>query len=81
METLIKVFGGIVLTIGGVFFLIIFGTLFGGVAGWVIGMVFDQTIDALKVWASLEDVTDFQLGAMLGFVGGFFRASVSKSSA
>ncbi len=78
MDIFAKIFGGGVLVIGGLFFIIILGTLMGGVAGWAVGMVFTDTIAALKQALGVV-VTDFELGAMLGFVGGFFRASVSKS--
>ncbi len=78
MDVFVKIFGGGVLVIGALFLTIILGTLMGGVAGWTIGLVFTDTIAALKQALGLA-VTDFELGAMLGFVGGFFRASVSKS--
>ena len=77
MEAFVKICVGGVLVIGALFLVIILGTLMGGVAGWTVGLVFTDTIAALKLALGLA-VTDFELGAMLGFVGAFFRASISK---
>ena len=80
MGAFIKFFGGAVAVIGGIFFLIILGTLMGGFAGWVVGLVFVDTIASLKQFLGLA-VTNFELGAMLGFVGGFFRSSQTNNNA
>ena len=78
MEELSKAFGVVLLSVGGVFILIIIGTLMGGVAGWTVGLVFVDTMAALKNALGLS-VTNFELGAMLGFVGGFFRGKMSSN--
>ena len=78
MEELSKAFGAVLLSVGGVFILIIIGTLMGGVAGWTVGLVFVDIMAELKSALGL-DVTNFELGAMLGFVGGFFRGKMSSN--
>ena len=74
IETIVKAFGGLVFSLGWLFLIVILGTLIGGVIGWTVGLVFDDTLAALKTALGLS-VTNFQLGAMLGFVGGFFKSS------
>ena len=74
---MVKFFGGAALGIGGLFLLIIMGTLMGGVAGWTVGLVFDETLAALKGVLGVS-ISNFQLGAMLGFAGGFFRVRVTS---
>lgn len=78
MDAIVKIFGVSILVVGALFVTATLGTLMGGVAGWVVGYVFEDSIAALKAFAGLE-VTDFQLGAMLGFVGGFFKSSTTVS--
>lgn len=54
-------------------------TLFGGFTGWVVGLLFEaQIIDFLGRFIDTEDLTMWQIGASLGFIGGFFRTTVSK---
>ena len=47
----------------------------GAIAGWVVGLVFDDTMRLLAQALGIE-ARPYQLGAMLGFLGGFFRASL-----
>jgi hypothetical protein len=54
------------------------GTAFGAMGGWFVGLVFDDTLYQLTQHLGLGDTPPWQLGAMLGFVGGFFRSSISK---
>lgn len=77
MEAIAKVFGVAALTIGGLFFFIIFGTLMGGLAGWTVGLVFGDTILGIASQVGIKGVTMFQLGCFLGFVGGFLKTKVS----
>ncbi len=56
----------------------IMGTAFGAMGGWFVGLVFDDTLYQLTQHLGLGDTPPWQLGAMLGFVGGFFRSSISK---
>ena len=61
-----------------VFFFILLGTLLGGVAGWVVGGVFPFVTDTLREVSGLT-LTNFELGAVLGFLGGFVRSSSVSS--
>lgn len=78
-DVFVKAFGTIFLVTGVVFLAIILGTMMGGVAGWVVGLVFNDTMLALKDFLG-TDATNFQVGAALGFVGGFFRATVNAKT-
>jgi hypothetical protein len=52
------------------------GTLIVGIVGWIVGLVFPFVIVALNTMTGLT-LTAFEMGAVLGFVGSFFKASVS----
>lgn len=59
---------------------VLFSTLMGAFAGWVVGGTFPETfrilvVDLLKLQPSVEP---WQIGAILGFVGAFFRTTVNK---
>ena len=57
------------------------GAVCGAISGWVVGWVFDETMQKLLVNVlHLDNVAMWELGAMLGFIGGFFRGSSSSSS-
>ena len=77
MDKLASTFGVAALAIGGVFVFVILGTLFGGIAGWIVGLVFGDTILGIAGQLGIKSVTMFQLGAFLGFVGGFLKTKVS----
>ncbi len=53
------------------------GTFFGGVAGWIVGMFFTDTIMQTLNRFGVDTVgmTMWQLGATLGFVSGFFKST------
>lgn len=63
-----------------VFFIAILGTLFGAITGWLVGLAFSDSV--LGVLSSLHvyNVTMWQFGAFLGFVGGFFRQVATFNS-
>lgn len=56
--------------------LVIFGTFFGGVAGWIVGLFFTDTIMQTlnRIGVDTMGLTMWQLGATLGFVSGFFKS-------
>lgn len=54
------------------FLMILLSTLFGGITGWVVGLVFPFVIDTLNQLAGTQ-LTAFEMGAVLGFFGSFFR--------
>jgi hypothetical protein len=54
----------------------ILGTLLGGVAGLIVGAVFPYVIASLNTVLGLS-LTGFEMGAVLGFVGGFLRSTTT----
>lgn len=77
MEKLATIFGGVALGIAGIFFFVIFGTLMGGVAGWIVGFFFGDIILGIAAQIGIKNITMFQLGCFLGFVGGFLKTKVT----
>ena len=61
------------------FVAILLSTVFGGIAGWVVGGVFPYVTDTVRELSG-TDLTNFQIGAVLGFVGSFLKSTVSTSS-
>lgn len=61
------------------FAVVLLTTLIGGVVGWIVGLVFPFVIVSLNTILGLS-LTAFELGAMLGFVGSFFRTSVTTKA-
>ena len=55
----------------------ILGTVFGAFGGWFVGLLFDETLALVANVFGVPGTPPWQLGAMLGFVGGFLRTSVS----
>ena len=52
--------------------------LSGAAAGWLGEFIFPQVFERLTALAFGEAIPGWQFGAMLGFVGGFLRASIPK---
>lgn len=77
----VEVLGG-VSAILGIFVLVFFspliGTLLGAFSGWVVGFFFAETImTTLAGFGFGASISMWQLGATLGFLGGFFRVRQS----
>lgn len=66
-----------VIVIVSTFFILILSTLLGGLVGFVIGLVFPFVIDALNQIAGTS-LSGFGVGAVLGFIGGFFKNPDTK---
>ena len=64
---------------GGIFLFVIFGTLLGAVAGWIVGLVFSDTILGVLAQLGVKGITMWQFGAFMGFVGGFLKTKVSAT--
>lgn len=60
--------------VGLLFFAVLLSTIMGGIVGWVVDMVFPFVIATLNQLAHLN-LTGFEMGAVLGFFGSFFRSS------
>ena len=75
MYDLGKVLGGC-LTILVLFIMTIIGsTLIGAFVGWVVGWFFGNTILNFFAAVGIEGFSMAELGAVLGFVGSFFRTT------
>jgi len=61
------------------FVAVLLGTLIGGIVGWIVGLGFPFVIVTLNTMTGLT-LTAFEMGAVLGFVGSFFKTSVTKES-
>ncbi|RJY09338.1 hypothetical protein [Aurantiacibacter aquimixticola] len=46
----------------------------GAAAGWLAGLVFPQVFANLSDMLFGKEVPAWQIGAMFGFIGGFFRS-------
>lgn len=77
MEKVATGFGVVALSMMGIFGFVIFGSLLGGIAGWVVGLVFGDTILGILSQLGVRGVTMFQFGVFMGFVGGFLKTKVS----
>lgn len=77
MDTVAKAAGGIVLTVSGVFFFVVLGTLMGAFSGWVVGLFFGDTILGIAGQLGLKGIAMWQFGAFMGFVGGFLKTKVT----
>lgn len=62
--------------------MVILGTFFGGVAGWIVGLFFTDTIMQTlnRIGVDTMGMTMWQLGATLGFISGFFKATSVKAT-
>lgn len=79
-ETVTKVVAGITAFVVLLFVAPLFGIAFGAFGGWAVGLFYPNTLHLLGHRLGL-DVPPWQLGAMFGFVGGFFKAtSTSKGT-
>jgi len=59
-------------------FAMLLSTIMGGITGWLVGSWFPYVTDTLRELFNVT-LTDFELGATLGFFGSAFR-SVSTSN-
>lgn len=66
---------GVILAFG----LALVATVVGAFTGWIVGLMFPGTLSLLSEAMLDKTIPAWQLGAMLGFVGSFFRSSVSSS--
>ena len=75
-----KVIVGSLLVVAGLFIVVSFGTLIGALSGWVVGLFFGDTILGILACLGITGFKMWQIGAFLGFVGGFFKSSLSSSN-
>lgn len=77
MEKIAMFFGGTLLTLAGFFILTVIGTFFGALAGWTVGLAFGGTILGIAAQLGVHGFSMWQIGAFLGFVGGFLKTKVT----
>lgn len=64
---------------GLVFFVPLIGAVFGAFSGWIVGLFFDETMATFIQWLEVE-ASPWQIGAVLGFVGGFFKSTLHQNN-
>lgn len=59
-----------------VFLATLLGTLMGALSGWIVGLFFDDVIltTLMRFGVDVANLSMWKLGALLGFVSGFFRS-------
>lgn len=77
MEKLATSFGTMAMALGGIFFFVILGTLMGGVAGWIVGLFFGDNILGILSQIGIKNISMFQFGTFMGFMGGFLKTKVT----
>jgi len=65
---------GILVTL---FIAVIASTLIGGVVGWTVNLMFPVVTSTLNQLSGLQ-LDAFDMGAVLGFFGSFFRSTASS---
>jgi len=78
MRSWTEILAAIVLGFGALILLTILGPLVGALSGLIVGVFFSTPILHTLSAFGVDGVTMWQLGATLGFVGGFFKAVVAK---
>lgn len=74
-----QVLGALALIVLAIFLVPLLGILVGAFAGWVVGLFFPGTVGLVgSAIAGGATLPAWQVGAILGFVGGFFKTHVSK---
>ena len=73
MQVIVAVIGIVVM----LFVAVIASTVIGGVVGWCVDLVFPFVPATLNSLMGTQ-LTGFEVGAVLGFVGAFFRNSSTK---
>lgn len=58
----------------------ILGVFFGALAGWCVGLVFEDTVigTLARFGVDTSGLSMWQLGACLGFVGGYLKTTVHQ---
>jgi hypothetical protein len=77
MEKIATSFGLIVISVAGIFAFVVFGTALGAIAGWIVGLFFGETILGILSQFGVRNITMWQFGAFMGFVGGFLKTKVT----
>ncbi len=76
---MMKLFGGMVLVAVSFFLLCLMSSIFGAAIGWVVGLFFSDTILGFmgRVGIDVTELQMWEVGASLGFIGGFFKSTLT----
>jgi hypothetical protein len=74
-----KAFLAIVGVLATLFFVVILTTLVGGIVGWCVNLLFPVVNVTLNQVSGLS-LDAFDMGAVLGFVGSFFKSTSTSST-
>lgn len=68
---------GAIAVVALLFFVVVLGTAMGAVAGFIVGLFFEETIlgTLARFGVNTAGLAMWQLGATLAFVGSFFKAT------
>lgn len=55
----------------------VISTLFGAVIGWFVGLFFGKAILGILACVGINGFSMWQIGAALGFIGGFFTRKIN----
>lgn len=82
MDKIIALVFGVVFVVAMVLFFTTIATFFGAVGGMIVGWFFEDTImSALRAFGvDTSTLSMWQLGAFLGFIGGYLRAVQTNMS-
>ena len=80
MEKVALGFGAIFMAVAAILLILPFATLCGGIAGVIVGAFFGDTITGTFAQIGIH-ASMWQIGATLGFVGGFLRTKVDAKKA
>ncbi len=65
-----------------IFFFATIGAIMGAIAGWIVGLVpiIGELVKTGFTQIGMQNPNLVAIGAMLGFVGGFFKSTMAKSA-
>lgn len=78
MDSVLATLGGIIYAALIVFIGAVLAPVFGALGGEIVSWFFPDTFQAVMEHLGIEDMRLWQVGAVLGFVGSFFRCHVSN---
>jgi hypothetical protein len=78
MKKIVLVIVSIVLAMGVIFIMTLLGSIVGAFAGWLVGLLFGETILGILESLGISGFAMWQIGAFLGFISGFFKKFNTK---
>lgn len=76
VENIGRFFGYLIAVTVVILFNPLFSTLLGVIGGWFVGLFFSDTILGFLQQIGIKGLAMWQVGAVLGFVSGFFRTAL-----